>query len=172
MAYKISFKGDRGPETISENQGQALYNDFQSGELPERVEIRRGLTVESRSIRDIEHITDPYVNATQYTKVDMERFEATELKPFLNDHFQLTPAKELAFLVAKNLIEVIMHSDEYRTASDATLYIKSARVAEYTAMVEKLEQWKTHAARRDYAFKKREEELEAIAQQQSYAEQN
>lgn len=160
--YRISFYGDRKPETLPDSRGKALYEDYQKGELPVRVEIRQGLTVESKSIREIELISDSSSRNNQgMSPAEIRHFEERELLPFLTKHLELTPDQELAFLVGKGLIRVVMtQGTTYKTASDASIYIQPHAIEEYTKMVDKLEQWKVYAGRRNFAQKKAREEYD------------
>jgi len=119
--------------------------------MPEKVEIRAGLTVERKSIRDIEYVSEGYKPAQIMTTVELRDFEAKYLKKHLDDKGQLTPAAEIAFLVSCGLIDVVIHNHPYQTSSDATLYVKTQWAEKYTRMVEVLDQWKDHQGRISYA---------------------
>lgn len=161
--YRISFSGDRKPETVPDEIGKNLYQDWQSGEMPERVEIRNGLTIERRYIREIEHVPDFNPNRFMMTNDELRRWAEQELKPFLDELGNLTPHKELEYLVAKGLITVVMHKAHYMTASDATLYVRSDRTADFERVTNVLSQWKTYQGKLQYAQKKELEELDRIS---------
>lgn len=163
--YRISFYGDRKPETIPDARGKLIYEDYQKGEMPPRVEIRAGLTIEAKSIKEIEHIPDSARYPQGPTEAELKLFEVSQLKGFLNERGELTPQDELAFLVAKGLIRVEMHKETYKTASDATLYVQSHKVREFGEVTELLSAWKTMKGKKNYAEKKELEELQAIADQ-------
>lgn len=141
-----------------------MYEDYQKGELPLRVEIRDGLTVESKSVREIEYIPDSSaVQQRGLSPAELRHFEATKLVRFLNNHQELTPDQELAFMVSEGLIRVVMaHGTTYKTSSDATVFIQPHLVKEYATMVEKLDQWKQYASKRRYAAKKELEHYEEL----------
>lgn len=152
MSYKISFKGDRTPEIVSNERGQAMYEDWQNDTMPPKVEIRKGLTIEKSSIKSIELIVDTQTRV-EYTPQRLREFEEKELAPFLNEHGQLTYQKKLAYLVKKDLLDIVSHRPEVRTLSDATLYVRSSRVKEYSDMTDLLDAWEEWRGRKLYAAK-------------------
>lgn len=163
--YRISFKGTRQPEVVPDARGKAMYDDFQTSKMPAKVEIRSGLTIESSSIRDIEYIPDSTRYPKGPTEAELKNFAEKELKRYLNDDGELSPANEIAFMVAKGLITVTFHSETYQTASDATLYVKTNRVREYQEMVDLIGHWKTLVGKANYGKRQRIKDLDELAAQ-------
>ncbi len=153
MSYKISFKGDRTPEIVSDERGELMYQDWQNDTMPIKVEIRKGLTIEKSSIKSIELIVDHHAKP-QFTPQVLRNFEETKLARYLEEDGSLTYQKKLAFLVASDLLDIVTHNTPIRTLSDATLYVRQARVAEYTLMVEMLDAWYEWKGRKAYAMRK------------------
>lgn len=164
MPYKISFYGDRKEEIIPDEGGKVLYTDFSSGELPDRVEIRSGLTVERRQIKDVEFIAAQREHV-DHSRSELEHFEESKLRPFLDEKGRLTLHKELMFLQSERLIRVTKNKgvDVIKTVSDCILSVRSALVEEYAKMDEKLSQWKMLVGRKHYGKRMRDQELEETA---------
>lgn len=149
MSYKLTFKGDQKPEIVSDAQGVLMYNDWQSDAMPDRIEIRPGLTVESKSIKRIEHIVDE-VKRQNFNPQELRDFDVA-LTQYLDDRGQLPLHNQIAFLVACQLITVHTHQSPILTNSDATIYVRVDRVNDYTLAIEKIAAWKEWKNRKNYA---------------------
>lgn len=165
MSYKVSFFGQRKDEILPDDAGKELYDDYQKGELAEKVEIRNGLTVERRTIREIEYI--PSLEETYaYSRNELQAFERDKLAPFLDDRGGLSVHGHLKFLESEGLIVLEVLNSPVKSYSDVRFGVLSHMVNEYKKMTEKLSQWLMYSGKKNYGQKQRDKELEAMAEAQ------
>lgn len=160
MPYKIEFFGDRPAEILSDEAGQALYEDYRSGELPEKVEIKGRFIVPKAKIAGVERFVEKR-EEYEMSRSELLQFEHDKLGPYLSDG-QLTFAAELRFLEAQGVIRVEWHVTEPKTQSEVDVFVQPHLLNEYIRLGEKISQWKNQRARRDYAQKMEAKELDAV----------
>ncbi len=162
MPYKLTFKGDRKEEVINDEQGRQLYSDWQNGALPDRVEVRSGLTVLANTIKSMEYI---YAAQERYehTKTELLNFERDKLAPFLNEAGELTFEKELRFIESEGYWRVVVLNEPIRSDSDVEVYLNDTLLEQFNQTREKLGQWKLMRGKRSYAKKMQHREYEASA---------
>lgn len=162
MSYKISFYGARNPETIGDTSGEQLYKDYASKTLPERVEIRDGLTVERKSIREVEKIYTA-VERRDYSITELRQFEEDKLVKFLNEKGELGVWGKWCFLRSEKLVNATARVKEPKTDSDVSVVIYSHMIGEYERMKEKINQWQSWKGRGEYAKRMKAQQLAKTA---------
>lgn len=159
MPYRITFYGDRKPETLSDESGKALYEDFKTGALPDRVEINGNIVVPKGKIEGVEFIsTGP--KAYTLSRAELLQFHNDKLKPFLNESGGLPLDGEMRFLEAEKVIRLERHTKVIKSASDCSMFIHANMLPHYEKLVDKISQWRMATGRKEYAKK---QELKAHA---------
>lgn len=159
--YKITFYGDRLPETMTTEAGKEFYNDFKNNELPERVEINGKFTIARGKIASVEFVADK-AETYQMSKAELVQFQE-KLRPYLNESGGLSEDGKLRFLEAENLVRVVRHKAVVMTQSDAAVYINPDMITHYEKLVDKINQWQSATGKRQYAKKMETRDLERTA---------
>jgi len=163
MPYKVTFYGDRKPEIVPDDRGQMMYQDFQTGEMPDRVEVRAGLTVERRTIREIERVKgESNPRLEEMSRAALDQFERDKLAPFLTDG-ELTYDGKWRFLESESVVRVERLHEPVRYDGDVVPYIQQGMEARYQDLTNKIRQWSHWRGKRTYAKKMQEKEYDAIA---------
>jgi hypothetical protein len=162
MVYRVSFKGSMEDEILSDEVGAAVYKDWQEGKLPERVELRPGMTVVRVAIKAIKHERNSDTERPVYTNAELERFERDKLQPFLTNG-ALTLRGQLEFLRSEGLISWNVLKEPVITISDIDLYVLPHMTGELAKMYEILSQWLHMKGKEAYATKKRLEDYAKMA---------
>jgi len=138
MPYKIDFYGDRKPEVLPDGPGKMLYEDYKSGELPERVEIRN-FTIPKGKIAGIEYVKD---TSRQDAVSDNEVTTLhSKLVNYLDEKGNLPWASELRYMESIGLIRVERRVEVPKTLSDANIFIKPHMTAQYAELQRVLAGW-------------------------------
>lgn len=150
MPYKVTFKGDRTPEILDDENGEKLYQRRKEGTLTVNVELKKGLLVAASSIKDVECITD---NSSRiaYSKEELMTFADQELRPYLNNGY-LSQIGELLFYEAKDLI--YLPGDPNGFAGGRGIEVRKDKTKELAVMKEKIYQFKFMQGRKYLASKR------------------
>lgn len=159
--YKITFYGDRLPETMSTEAGREFYNDFKNDQLPEKVEINGKFTIARGKIASVEFVPDK-AETYQMSKAELVQFE-DKLRPYLDESGGLTEDGKLRFLEAENLVRVERKKTPVMTQSDAVVYINPDMISHYEKLVDKISQWQSFTGKRQFAKKMQTRDLERTA---------
>jgi len=148
--YKVTFKGDRLPETLDDEKGAKLYEMKKDGDMPTNVELRKGMLIMSTSIRDVEYVADE--QRKDYSEPELLKFEKEELKEFLNEKGELASVGELLFYQSKGLVNYTGPKDAPYVAS-FDIQINRLRTRDFADMQHKMSQYKFLKGRKYYAQK-------------------
>lgn len=158
--YKVTFKGDRSHENIDNEAGAKLYEMKKQGTLPNHVELRDGLLVPSKTIKDIEHIPDA-TEKRQYSETELMRFANEELHPYLKDGY-LTQIGEILYYQAKGMVIYTGPTEDVSYAPSYYISVVKDRVKEFGDLQDKVHQYKFLLGRKYLAQKREAAELDSL----------
>lgn len=159
--YKITFKGDRQPETLEDEKGAKLYELRKTGKLKDQnVELRPGLLVPASSIKDIEFVRDSA--RREYTKYELEQFAAGELKEYLKEDGVLGPMGEILYYQSKGLLSFCGDTND-AYPSPTHIAINPDTTKAFGELQNKVQQYKYMMGARYAAQKHADREHEAMA---------
>lgn len=164
MSYKIYFKGDRPAEVIHGPQAEEMYNDYQSGNLPDIIEIKPGLTLPRSAINGMEKVKDHAPVRRETTPSELKQF-AEKVRPYLEPDGVLSLDGQLRFLEAEGLIRLVRNPGvtKIKTTSDCVEYVKDHLVDVYEGTLELISQYNLWHGRKAYADRKKLEHYQQMA---------
>lgn len=136
---------------MSNEAGKMLYDDFKSGELPDRVEINGRFVVSRTQIASIDLVPDK-AETYQLSKTELLQF-GEKIKPYLNESGGLDEDGKLRFLEAEKLVRVERFAPRVVVQSDARVHINPDLIPHYQKTIDKINQWQAINGKREFAKK-------------------
>lgn len=168
---KITIKRKIDPIMLSDEKAKKLKEKWGSKPKDARVDLGDWAGTYG-DIANIEISQSGTPSKRKYSDAELEKFEQSELKPYLSGDGALSFKAELDYLRDKGYIKYKKINDEVKTIADVGMAVVRKNVQQYTRAMEKISQWVSMQGRKQYGTNKREKALDKMAESLGYNRSN